>query len=130
MVCCVKVTKDSFLKMEIGAVLRFLALIGIIFVFSLSGPQELFTSKRAKLLRTPSPGKRMNQMATKIGNVVYVLVYFLTQEGGMTWCKATIVQYWGNRYALDFADGSRIGVFPKNEVYSQPDLKKCSKVQS
>lgn len=65
-----------------------------------------------------------------IGDTVYVLISFLAKDGGMMWCKATIVQDWGNKYALDFADGSGVGVFPRNEVFSSPNLKKCSKVQN
>lgn len=64
----------------------------------------------------------------KLGNVVYVLCWVPGTQG-MTWCRTTIVQEWGNRFALEFEDGSGVGVFPKDEVYDQPDLKVCKQVQ-
>lgn len=64
----------------------------------------------------------------KFGSVAYVLCYVPGHFGEM-WCKVTIVQEWGNRYAVEFADGSGVGVFPKGDVYDQPDLRMCKRMQ-
>ncbi len=65
----------------------------------------------------------------KIGTDAYVLAYLPNSEGPQ-WCPVKIIGERPYLYILEFLDGCGTSIFPRDEVFDQPDLKMCSKVQS
>lgn len=63
-----------------------------------------------------------------VGDTVYVLCWLYGYHGDV-WCKATIKEERKGRYLLEMADGTGTAIFPKDEVYGQPDLRLSKQVQ-
>lgn len=56
----------------------------------------------------------------------YVLCWI---NNDLIWCVVTVERVMGQRSVVNFKDGSGQATFPNDEIYCQPDLKLCNKVQ-
>lgn len=65
----------------------------------------------------------------RLNTISHVLVW-IPGTTGFTWCRVLVIhEFEDGKYAVEFKDGSGIGYFPKDEVYSEPDLGMSEQVQ-